>query len=113
MLINYHHKKFRPISNSDNGETSIQTIFHYHQEGQILTASYAGGAIVKGHLIGLVDEQGRIDMRYHQVNERGVLRTGICHSTPELLPNGKIKLHETWAWTSGDHSKGNSILEEM
>ena len=39
--------------------------------------------------------------------------TGICFSKPEIMENGKIRLYETWEWTSGDNSKGNSILEEI
>jgi len=113
LAINYHNRSFRPIQNSDNGETSSETIFLYQQEGNILTSAYRGGQIQKGHLIGLVDEHGNINMRYHQVNSRGELMTGICHSRPEVLPNGKIRLHEEWQWTSGDQSKGASILEEV
>ncbi len=112
-MVNYHNKRFRIVNNDDNGETSVDTIFLYQQEGNILTAEYAGGSIVKGHLIGLVDENGHIDMRYHQINDRGEIRTGICFSKPELLENGKIRLHETWQWTSGDFSKGQSIIEEI
>lgn len=111
--MNYNNKKFRPVSNTENGETSSETIFHYKQEGNILTSNYSGGKIIKGHLIGLVDENGTIDMRYHQVNEKGELMTGFCNSTPELLENGKIRLHEKWQWTTSDNSKGNSILEEI
>ena len=111
--INYNNRKFRLIKNSENGETSSETIFEYKQEGEILTSTYSGGKIIKGHLIGLVDNVGNINMRYHQVNEKGVLMTGICKSKPELLPNGKIRLHENWNWTSSDKSNGISILEEI
>ena len=111
--MNYHQKVFRPVANTENGETSAQTSFLYQQTGNILTAEYSGGKILKGHLIGLVDENGNIEMRYHQVNEKGELMTGICHSRPEILANGKIRLHETWQWTSGDGSKGQSIIEEQ
>jgi hypothetical protein len=111
--MNYHDKKFRPISNTENGETSNETLFHYKQVGNILTSEYAGGKIKYGHLIGLVDNAGKIEMRYHQVNESGELMTGICSSTPEMLANGKIRLHESWEWTSGDKSKGESIIEEI
>jgi hypothetical protein len=52
-------------------------------------------------------------MRYHQVNTKGELMTGICFSTPEILLNGKIRLHEKWEWTSGDKSVGESIIEEL
>jgi hypothetical protein len=112
-MINYNDKRFCPISNTENGETSSETTFHYRQVGNILTSEYAGGKIIKGHLIGLVDNQGNIDMRYHQINEKGELMTGICKSVPEILSNGKIRLHETWEWTSGDKSKGKSIIEEL
>ncbi|QWX83614.1 n-acetylglutamate synthase [Cellulophaga sp. HaHaR_3_176] len=111
--MNYNNKKFRPILNSENGETTEETIFEYQQVGNILTSKYQGGKILKGHLIGLVNEDGTIDMRYHQVNEKGELMTGICHSTPEILENGKIRLHESWKWTSGDMSSGKSTLEEI
>lgn len=111
--MNYNNKKFTAISNTENGETSTETIFLYKQDGNILTSEYSGGKIVKGHLIALVDKKGEINMRYHQVNEKGELMTGVCQSIPEVLANGKIRLHETWQWTSGDKSKGNSVLEEI
>ena len=111
--MNYNDKKFRPISNTENGETSEQTIFHYKQNENILTCEYAGGKIRKGQLIALVDKSGDIDMRYHQVNMNGQIMTGICKSKPEILRNGKIRLHEEWQWTSGDSSNGHSILEEL
>ncbi|SFA76341.1 n-acetylglutamate synthase [Algoriphagus aquimarinus] len=112
-MFNYNNRKFRAVQNTENGETSAETVFHYHQEGTIITAAYAGGKIVKGQLIGLVDEAGNINMRYHQVNSSGELMTGICHSKPEILDNGKIRLHETWEWTSGDRSRGESVIEEI
>ncbi|MFK8060949.1 MAG: hypothetical protein AB8B78_12770 [Polaribacter sp.] len=78
-----------------------------------MTAEYKGGQIINGHLIGLVDEEGVIEMRYHQVNKKGELMTGICRSKPQIMPNGKIRLYEEWQWTSSDESKGTSILEEV
>lgn len=112
-MINYDNKIFKPVTNTENGETSDETIFRYKQTGNILTAEYEGGKIISGHLIGLVDHDGNIEMRYHQVNKQGELMTGTCSSKPELLANGKIRLHETWQWTSGDQSKGQSIIDEQ
>ena len=112
MKINYNNKKFRTVENTQNGETTKETIFEYKQKGNVLTSEYRGGKIRQGHLIGLVDEQGNIDMRYHQVNDSGQLMTGTCFSIPEILLDGKIRLHESWEWTSGDKSKGESVLEE-
>ncbi|MFI1743387.1 n-acetylglutamate synthase [Thalassobellus sediminis] len=111
--MNYNNKTFRPVENSENGETTEETIFKYKQNGNILTSEYSGGHIVSGHLIGLVDDDGAINMRYHQVNTKGELMTGICHSKPEIMANGKIRLYEAWTWTSGNKSSGKSILEEI
>ncbi|WP_199269144.1 n-acetylglutamate synthase [Polaribacter sp. L3A8] len=111
--MNYNNKKFRVVQNTENGETSEETIFKYQQKGTILTCEYKGGQIVKGHLIGLVDEDGNIEMRYHQVNLKGELMTGTCSSKPELTSNGKIRLYENWQWTSVDKTSGESILEEV
>ncbi|RFC54743.1 n-acetylglutamate synthase [Brumimicrobium aurantiacum] len=111
--MNYNNKKFRPLQNSENGETSSETVFEYKQNGNILTSEYQGSQIKIGHLIGLVDEEGNIDMRYHQVNHKGELMTGVCRSVPEIMENGKIRLHEDWKWTSGDCTSGKSLLEEI
>lgn len=111
--MNYNNKKFKSISNTENGEISNGMIFHYKQEGNLLTCEYSGGLITKGHLIGLVEENGIINMRYHQVNKQNILMTGVCNSKPEIMPNGKIRLLEYWQWTSGDLSKGKSVLEEV
>lgn len=112
-MINYNNKIFAPVINTENGETSKDTIFNYYQNNHIITATYKGGNIILGHLIGLVDENGNIDMRYHQVNIEGELMTGVCKSRPEMMSNGKLRLHEEWQWTSGDLSKGQSIIEEL
>ena len=112
-MFNYNNKIFRPVVNSENGETSNETVFNYKQTGNILTSEYSGGKIKNGHLIGLVDEKGNIDMRYHQIIIEGEIMTGICKSKPEILENGKIRLHESWEWRSGDKSKGQSIIEEQ
>lgn len=111
--MDYHNKKFRPVQNSVNAATTADTIFEYKQYGNILTAEYKGGHIRKGHLIGLVDEEGNIDMRYHQISKKGELMTGICFSKPEVTAEGKIRLHENWQWTSGDQTSGKTILEEI
>lgn len=111
--MNYNNRKFRPVSNSENGIVSNEMIFHYMQSGNILTCSYSGEKIISGHLIGLVDEKGQINMSYHQIDNSGKLMTGICNSTPKINDSGKIILHEKWQWTSGDKSEGYSVLEEI
>jgi hypothetical protein len=112
-MIDYNGKIFRSISNSANGEVSNETIFHYRQNGFHITATYEGGHIVDGSLSATADEAGNLNMRYQHVNSNGQFLTGICFSRPEILPSGKIRLHEKWQWTCGDYSKGESVIEEI
>lgn len=111
--MNYHNRKFKVVSTSGSGEVSNTFIFHYQQEGNVLSCSYSGDSIQEGNLVGSVDDDGVITFTYRQVNLRGIERSGICVSTPEILDDGRIRLHETWRWTDGDQSTGTTILEEV
>jgi len=110
--INYDGREFVPVQNSKSGEVSAKTVFQYHQKGDLVWAEYEGGEIVFGNLIAKVSGNDALEMRYQHVNRQGALMTGICHSTPEILADGRIRLYENWQWTSGDSSRGNSIIEE-
>jgi hypothetical protein len=112
-MINYNDKTFRSVSNSANGEVSEGTVFEYQQEGDLVSATYCGGSVVFGHLIGIVADSGEMDIRYHHLNILGQLMTGICQSAPVILPDGRIRLYERWKWTSGDESEGESVVEEI
>lgn len=112
-MINYHDKRFRSVNNTENGEVSADTLFHYQQKGNVVFATYAGGQILQGNLVGKINEQGQIDMRYQHLNQQMEFMTGQCISTPEMLSNGKIRLYEKWQWTSGDGSTGESVIEEV
>lgn len=113
MLVNLDRRTFVSAFNTDNGEVGSETVFQYRQEGNLVWAEYAGGAIVKGHLIANMDDAGVLDMRYHHVNDIGELMIGKCISTPEVLDDGRIKLHEKWQWLSGDMSSGTSEIIEL
>ena len=111
--INYDGRKFIPKMNSQNGEVSEQTVFTYHQKGNILWAEYSGGDILKGSLVGTVLGNGELYFVYHHMNRDMQVKTGKCHSVPTVLENGKVELAEKWEWTSGDCSMGESLLVEV
>jgi hypothetical protein len=111
--INYDNRRFFSAANSGNGEVGAATVFHYHHEGDVVWATYRGGAIIFGSLIAKVDDDDCLDMRYQHLNSGGELMTGKCRSTPEILPDGRLRLREVWQWTSGDFSRGESVIEEV
>ena len=113
MQLNLDGRTFRSVANTPNGEVGAETIFRYHQSGNIVSAEYSGGAIVTGHLLAVMDDHGRLDMRYHHLNNQGALMAGQCVSTPERLPDGRLRFHEAWQWLTGDRSSGQSTIEEV
>lgn len=113
MPFNYNNKKFASVQNSETGEVSSETVFHYHQKEELVWAEYSGGEVVYGNLVARADENGNLEMRYQHINKDGELMTGICDSVPELLSDGRIRLSEKWRWTSGDFSEGKSVIEEV
>ena len=111
-FLQYHGKTFVPKTNSENGEVSGQTVFSYYQEGQLLWANYAGGDIIKGFLLGKVQQDNSLDFHYQHVNAHGEVRIGKCHSIPVVTLQG-LELHEQWTWLNGDTSSGTSVLIEV
>ena len=51
--------------------------------------------------------------RYHHLNDKGDFMLGKCLSTPERLPDGRLRFKEQWQWLSGDMSAGSSEIEEV
>lgn len=111
--IDYDNRRFVSVNNSASGEVSAETVFYYRQKNDLVWAEYQGGEIVFGSLIAKTDNQGNLEMRYQHLNTKGELMTGKCSSSPEILPDGRIRLYEKWRWTSGDLSSGESVIEEV
>ncbi len=101
------------VENSETGEVGPETVFSYRQDGDLVWATYSGGDVRFGTLVARADGEGQLDVRYGHLNASGELMTGECVSTPEALPDGRLRLHEEWRWTSGDRSSGHSVVEEI
>ena len=101
---------FTAVENSESGEVSDMTVFGYHQKGNVIWAEYSGGSVVKGYLIGTMDEKHNLHFSYQHINTDGELKSGMCDSTPKV-ENGKLRFYEKWKWTMGE--EGTSIIEEI
>jgi len=113
MKINYHKRKFIGVSNSSSGQVSGDTVFEYFQQGKQFTGHYSGGTILSGQMMGMVNEDNSLYFVYQHIDIHHELRNGYCHSKPEMLEDGRIRLHEKWKWTYGGDSEGESVIEEI
>ncbi|WP_425524850.1 n-acetylglutamate synthase [Bacillus atrophaeus] len=112
-LINYDGRIFIGVHVSEDGEVSGETVFHYKQDGIILSGTYAGGGIISGVLVGTVKKDDTLYFRYHHVNAGGKLESGECVSSPQVGEDGRVRLHEEWQMMDGQKSKGSSVVEEI
>ncbi|MFC7842217.1 hypothetical protein [Streptomyces sp. NPDC057382] len=102
---------FAPVADQAPGQVGTSTRFTYHErEGQVW-ADYAGGDVVRGHLVG-IREGDRLDFRYVQLRRDGSTASGHCVSTVVELPDGRVRLEETWEWESRPGS-GTSVVEQV
>ena len=94
-----------------NGEVSRETILEFKQIGAIVSATYSGGNINHGCLVGIIEED-RLEFRYAQVGSDGRLDGG--HSSCEIskLEDGRLKIVENFQWESREGS-GTNIFEEL
>ena len=104
-------RRFQAAADVPGGDVGAQTVFEYVEEDGVVHARYAGGAVRLGFLVG-TREGDVLRFRYAQVRGDGSTATGRCESRIEALEDGRLRLHETWAWESEDGA-GTSVVEEI
>lgn len=110
LIFNLHNKLFIARQNSDTGEVSNQTKFHYFQQEQMIWAEYQGGEIIKGFLIGKWISDCQIEFTYQHLNHKLENRLGKCITTFSL-ENGKLLGRESWQWLDTLETGQSQIIE--
>ncbi|WP_420033208.1 hypothetical protein ACN2WE_11535 [Streptomyces sp. cg28] len=100
-----------PVADQAPGQVGTRTRFAYREEDGRIWADYAGGDVVRGHLVG-TRSGDRLDFRYVQLKTDGSTSSGHCLSVVSELPDGRVRLDETWRWESQE-GRGTSVVEEI
>jgi hypothetical protein len=103
-VVNYDGKVFR----SGSGATA-----RWHQAGDLVWADFAGGDVRRGSLTGRCRPDGSLELAYSMVLAGGEVVAGHCTSTPERLPDGRIRLRERWRRFTPHPTAGLSTIEEV
>jgi hypothetical protein len=111
--FDYDNKHFRGVENYNSGDANQDTRFHYRQKGDSVWGIYEGGNIAIGSFVAKCHSDGRLDMLWQYLSKDGRLQHGSCQSTPERLPGGRIRLHESWQVFGASGEKGSSAIEEI
>ncbi|MEV6951080.1 hypothetical protein [Streptomyces sp. NPDC051183] len=99
-----------PVADQAPGQVGRQTRFEYHEQDGRVWAEYSGGDVIRGYLVG-TRAQDTVDFRYVQLRPDGTTASGHCVSLVTELPDGRVRLEETWTWESREGS-GTSTVEQ-
>lgn len=111
-MINYDGRTFRSAATETAGADGAGPVGHYRQDGDVVWAEFAGGKVVRGSLVGSCDRDGVLSLAYSQLLSTGEIIAGRCTSVPDLLEDGRIRLHEHWERLGPQPSSGVSVIEE-
>ena len=104
-------RRFRSVSAVPGGDVGTDTVFEYEENDGVVSARYSGGSIVLGFLVGTRTGL-KASFRYVQLRADGTTASGRCDSLIENLDDGRLRMHERWAWESHEGS-GTSVVEEV
>lgn len=109
-VINYDGKRFRKVlaDRADEAPTAL-----YRQQDDLVWAQFTGGDVRCGSLAGTCDAQGVISFSYSMVLDDGRVISGHSVNTPEILADGRVRLHERWERYGAHAASGISSLEEV
>lgn len=107
-MINYDGRRFQAV-----GATGEPAVAVYRQSGNLLWGEFAGGETRRGSLCGLCGRDGELEFAYTTVLASGEVISGRCLSTPQVLDDGRIRLHEKWERYGPNASSGISEIEEI
>ena len=108
--INYNNKKFK-VAGTDDEDV---TVFKYFQSGNLVWGEYSGGSVKKGSLIAKADDNDVLSMHYQHLNTNLEFKLGKCVSSPKILEDGRIEIHEIYESIGVDPvSKGEITLIEI
>ena len=101
---------FRVVATSSASAISAETVFEFREQpGGLVTASYSGGAVVRGELVGW-RAGARVDLGYTQLHGDETIHCG--RSSAHLDLGGKrLRLLEQYAFADG--RTGENVLEAV
>jgi len=111
--FNYDGKVFKGVENYDDGDFLPDSRFYYHQKDTTVWATMEGSGIRIGTLIAAVNQDGSLVMSWQYLNIQNEFISGTCFSQPEILPDGRYRLKESWNVHGPDGTTGTSVIEEI
>ena len=112
-MINLNSKRFTLVSNSAGDAEPGQTIFTFEQTGRAVRATYEGGGVQLGALIGQIEQDDTLTVLFQQVTSAGKLCGGEGRMEVESSVDGKIRFVDLWKYTINGEGGGRAVWQEL
>ena len=112
IKISLDNVKMNVIQTAPNGIVNELTIFTFSQNDDFVSATYCGGKIFKGYLVGKIDAN-KLLFSYCQLQVDGKIDNGQSECDIAFGDDGKIKLIEHFTWTSKNNETGVNVFQEL
>jgi len=110
--MNLDNIKMNVIKTAPNGVVNDLTIFTFSQTDNVVSATYCGGEILKGYLVGRVDKD-KLSFCYCQLQTNGKMDNGQSECDIVIGEIQKIQLIERFEWGSREDKNGVNIFQEL
>lgn len=112
-MLDFNNKVFVCSKETEKGEFTRETIFSYKQYGKIVSATYKGGKIRYGELIGMMNDQGIQEVAFNHVTIDSQTYRGTCTMKPCRQANTSYKLTALWLLLEAQNVEEQLELEEL
>jgi hypothetical protein len=113
MKFSLDKVKMNVVQTADNGVVNHETIFHFTQDKNVISAQYTGGKIHMGFLVGTLPSDNQLTFSYCQIQTDGTLDNGVSLCNLSKNQDGKIILTEHFEWKSRPGEFGTNIFQEI
>lgn len=110
-MIDLDGRRMYVATTAEHGVVGAETVVAFHQRGVRVWATYAGGRIVRGRLVGRwVGDV--LAFRDVQVERDAGVHAGQSLATAVFGRGGRIRLFERFEWATRA-GKGTNVFEEL
>ena len=109
--LNLNGVRMTAASTDEKGVVTSDTVLEFAQSGNLISARYRGGPILKGYLIGHL-RGVHVRFRYVQADNVGNLDSGVSAGVFARLPDGRLQLTEHFHWETRS-SEGTNIFVQL
>ena len=100
---------FQALSNSSHGTINTNTTMTFVSDDESdIIATYHGGTIKTGNVVGRWIDPGTMEMLYHCITVTGELKAGRALASFHRDAGALLHMHLDWQWLTGDQSTGSS-----